>query len=318
MRRTAALAALIIGCGNEPAKPSAATGADATPALDAVDADVAVDSNVWLPGEQVYEARVPLETVAPGVELSNELARSLTNEADLWVYAIEWVSPKGLHHSRLDAVNPLSSTPNPILSLPVQDSVGMFRAPEGFAIKLTKQQPLSVSYHYLNTTKSPIAGEILVRVHALPRDAAAPMPLGYFWLLNFDLTLPPRAVTAATMTCRLTRDVIIHDVMSHAHALGRGVHAEVIGGAHDGLVLYKSTNWENSPTTRYAPALSLKAGDAIRVTCDYENTSDVTVKSGAKASDEMCGIAMRYSGDAFLAMGKATGGDCLPLGSESP
>lgn len=295
------------------------TGGDATPAVDAEVRDVDVDSNLWLPGEQVFEARVPVDTVAPGVELAKEVAASLSNETELWIYAVEWFSPKGLHHSRLDLANPLvSSAPNPILSLAVQQNTGMYRAPDGFAIKLAAKQPLNVSYHYLNAGKSPISGEIVVRVHTLPRDAAAPMPLGYFWLMNFDLTLPPRAITAATMTCRLTRDVTIHDVMSHTHALGRGVRAEVLGGAHDGLVIYNSTDWENAPTLPLVPALTLEAGDAIRVTCNYQNTTDITVKSGPKASEEMCGIAMRYSGEAFLAMGKATGGDCIPLPSESP
>lgn len=310
MKFSAVAVALVVGCASKPTTPAADVDSGMI-GSDAANADGNNDG--WVPGEQIFESRETIDPVAPGDEGSKTVVNDLGNNDTLWAYAIEWISPKGLHHSQLEA--PPAGGPvtefRPIMSLPVALSTGVYRAPAGHAIRLDAHQPLKISYHYVNTAKTPITGEVLVRVHALPRNAPAPTPLSFFAMTNTDLNIPARSRASETMTCVLTKDVIIHDVMAHQHVLGRGVHAEVIGGAHDGLALYKSTNWEGAPVLPLLPPLTLKAGDAVRVTCDYENATDMTVRFGFSANEEMCGIAMHYSGENAIGMGRVDSRDCI-------
>jgi len=272
------------------------------------------DDDVSLPDvREDLIARVTIDPIAPGTEVQRTIDTLLTNDADLWIEGVDWTSPSGLHHSRLDAPPDLTWHTYPVLALPVGVSVATETFPAGTALHFARRQPLKISFHYVNPGKTPISGEVVVRFH--PRtDPAPPRPLSMLWLMNEAIDLPPRARTDLETTCTLPRELTLYDVVPHTHALGVGVEAFIVGGAHDGKKIYASTAWSEGPRVRLEPPLTLTAGDSIRFVCHYENTTDARVVFGDDAADEMCVIAGHFASGAepiALAVPSA-GGPCAP------
>jgi len=312
--RCALLAVCLVGCtGSSANSPSDTGAADATGPL--------IEGGTWdddvslpdVPIDPSLVARVVIDPIAPGTEVQRTIEAALTNESEVWIERVDWSSPKGLHHSRLDAPPDLSWHTYPVLALPVGVSVASETFAEGTALRFAPRQPLKISFHYVNASPSPISGEVVVRFH--PRTASgAPEPLSMLWLMNEAIDLPPRTKTDIETTCTLPRELTLYDLVPHTHALGVGVDAFVVGGVNDGKKIYSSTAWSEGPRVRLEPPLSLRAGDAIRFVCHYENTTGVRVVFGDNAADEMCVVAGHFaSGTEPIALAVPTsGGLCVP------
>ena len=237
----------------------------------------------------------PVEAVAPGSEAQRTVAGVLPSDQAIWVQRIEWRAPAGLHHSRLDAPPDGAAHFYPIMALPVGQSAGEVRFPDGYAVRLAAQQPLSASYHFVNTTAEPIAGRIETRFHLAPAGTT-PIPISMLALFANAIEIPARGEATVEATCPLPGHAIaLHSMASHTHRLGIGVDAVVVGGAHDGERIYHTTEWAEAPAQAFAPPLALEAETAIRFTCRYRNTIDAVVRYGAGADDEMCGVLGHYS-----------------------
>ncbi len=309
--RAAAIALIVAGCSGK----SADATADAADASGPVIEGGTWDDEVSLPdvaADPSLVARVVIDPIAPGTEAQRTIETALTNDNDVWIEGVDWTSPKGLHHSRLDAPPDLTWHTYPVLALPVSVSVASETFPSGTALRFARRQPLKVSYHYVNAGSSPISGEVVVRFH--PRTAAgAPEPLAMLWLMNEAIDLPPRTKTDVETTCTLPRALTLYDLVPHTHGLGVGVEAFVVGGANDGRKIYASTAWSEGPRVRLDPPLVLASGDAIRFVCHYENTTDARVIFGDNAADEMCVVAGHFaSGTEPIALAVPnTGGSCV-------
>jgi hypothetical protein len=273
------------------------------------------DDDVSLPDlatDPALIARVPVDPIAPGTEVQRTIETTLTNDREVWIDSVDWTSPKGLHHSRLDAPPDLTWHTYPVLALPVGVSVASETFASGTALRFARRQPLKISYHYVNAGAAAITGEIVVRFH--PHEGpTTPEPLSMLWLMNEAIDLPARTKADVEATCTLPRGLTLYDLVPHTHGLGVGVEAFVVGGVHDGQKIYASTAWSEGPRARLEPPLPLAAGDAIRFVCHYENTTDARVTFGDNAADEMCVVAGHFaSGSEPLALAvPQTGGPCV-------
>ncbi len=257
-----------------------------------------------------------LQAIESGTERQGDLATQLPSDEPVFVTSVEWSAPKGMHHGRLDAPPEGGIGYAPILGLPVQENVGNVSFPVGYALPLAAHQPLAFAYHYVNATRAPIDGAVTFRLHVLPKGARA-IALGMLALENEAIEIAPRSTTRVTTSCPLDRALLLHSLLAHTHALGRGVDAFVVGGAHDGERIYTTTQWAEAPIVTLDPPLALEAGTSIRFVCTYTNAGNVAVRYGASAGDEMCVIAGHYSvgGEApppAIAMGAPRdGGACV-------
>lgn len=295
-RPAVALALLsLAGCASkgEPAAAATATDASVSP-YDVSDWDDVVIAETAADDE--LEVRVPIAAIAPGTEDQRTIERLLGNDKPVFVDRVTWTSPKGLHHSRLDAPPELSFHTYPVLGLPVGVSEAVESFPAGTALAFAAKQPLKISYHYVNAGKTPIEGEVVVRFRTLPEGAPPPTPLTMLWVMNEAIDLPPHAKTDVVTSCTVPSAMTLHDLVPHTHGLGVGVEVFLVGGPDDGRRIYASTAWSDGPQQRYAPPLSLAAGAGVRVVCHYENTTDARVQYGDLAADEMCIVAGHVTG----------------------
>lgn len=311
--RAALVSALLLGCSRDDAA-SANEGVrdSAQPVIEGG----TWDDDVSLPDlgvDPTLVARVPLDPIAPGTEVQRTIDTALENDTEVWISGVDWTSPKGLHHSRLDAPPDPSWHTYPVLALPVGVSVANEVFPAGTALRLAPRQPLKISFHYANAGTSTITGEVVVRFHPV-MGGATPQPLAMLWLMNEAIDIAPKSRLDLETTCTLPRDLTLYDLVPHTHALGVGVDAFVVGGPNDGKKIYASTAWSEGPRVKLDPPLALRAGEGIRFVCHFENTTDARVGFGDDAANEMCVIAGHFaSGTEPLALAvPPTGGPCVP------
>lgn len=269
----------------------------------------ASQSDEQLPGPPAWVTTIPLPRIPSGAERSDYVVTDLANSAPVLVRRIEWRSPKGLHHSRVDA--PTSSGDiRPIFTAPVGAADWYEEMPPGFALLLNPRQQLGISWHYVNASAESIDGSIELRLSPLP-DGEHAVPLGLAMFLDSDITLPPHARTDVETTCLLRQPLELHSVLSHTHRAGRGVEAFRVGGEHDGERIYAATSWDEAPVVWESPPLQFAAGEGIRWICHFENEGDDVIRAGPDAAEEMCGVGGYHRAlGASIRYEKLPGADC--------
>ena len=79
----------------------------------------------------------------------------------------------------------------------------------------------------------------------------------------------------------------IVQLLSHAHQLMVEFRVEMIGGAHDGELIYAAYDWDHPPILRFDSPLVLEPGEGFRLEATYDNTTDQEVNFGFLSTDEM-------------------------------
>jgi hypothetical protein len=84
----------------------------------------------------------------------------------------------------------------------------------------------------------------------------------------------------------------------HQHKLGTGFTIELASSALDtGSPLYKNLDWAEPPLTIFNPPIAPSAGQGLRFTCTYNNTTPGIVTFGEGADQEMCFLWAYYYPD---------------------
>ena len=104
---------------------------------------------------------------------------------------------------------------------------------------------------------------------------------------NFSIALPAGKVTTLEKDFIFSERTHIVQLVSHAHRLMVEFRAEMIGGAHDGELIYVAYDWEHPPILRFDPPLVLERGEGFRLEATYDNWTDQEVNFGLLSTDEM-------------------------------
>ena len=268
---------------------SACAPPPSTSTTDAGPADAAMPSGPfahWPKGPAPLQVKLPTVMMTPGQEVDDAYSATLSNPTPVWVYNITWDSSPGLHHSRVD-VNDVGLA----FSLAVGQRTGGQEFPMGYAMQLPARSKITISYHYINATPQNAPIDALVQFYPIPdMPAVTPIPTGFVPMLYLPIHIPAHSTKEVVSTCPLPQDVELHALLSHIHARGRHIEASIVGGANDGLKIYSTDLWDNAPINQYLPTIKLKAGDAIRYSCRWQNDGDAAIGFGMLAADEMCGI----------------------------
>ena len=263
--------------------------------------------------ENGVQLHLPPFEIQPNSEREIFVVHPLNNEDDIFLERVEIAMKSGSHHFLLytfqDDIPPermpepyeyrelhdgsgqyvLATVLTQFYHLPIAGSQWPFfdvSLPPGVAIRLPKNTLIDLNSHYVNRTSQPVTGEVYTNLHfADPAEVAHEARL--FALTNFDISLPAGKETTLEKDFTFSERTHIVQLFSHAHQLMVEFRAEMIGGAHDGELIYVAYDWEHPPMLRFDPPLVLERGEGFRLETTYDNTTDEEVNFGLLSTDEM-------------------------------
>jgi hypothetical protein len=166
---------------------------------------------------------------------------------------------------------------------------GAYDIPPGYAVTLLPHQPVSVVTHTFNRSRRPRTTRVrltvvpadpaTVRHHLEPLDALA---------LYFEL--PPQQKTVHVADFIAPVDVNLAMLASHQHRYGTRVAVNRVVDGVEGEQIYENLSWREPKLAWLDPPVRLRAGERLRVHCEWDNRSDRTLRFGGSANDEMCNI----------------------------
>jgi hypothetical protein len=113
---------------------------------------------------------------------------------------------------------------------------------------------------------------------------------------TLDIDVPARAVgyeTGYTCPPRVTQLLGGFTILAsnpHMHRRGATFRTELLPAERDPVVLTDIARWDFDDQRTYAmsPPVAWERGDALRVTCTYDNPTDTPIQFGEGTGDEMC------------------------------
>jgi len=106
---------------------------------------------------------------------------------------------------------------------------------------------------------------------------------------DMSLNLPPHQMTTVSDLFPLTTGSEVIAMTTHTHQLGIDATLDITTSTADpGTRIHESTSWSDPPLTLFDPPMTITAGQQVRLTCVYDNTTDSAVHFGTSFEDEMC------------------------------
>jgi hypothetical protein len=160
--------------------------------------------------------------------------------------------------------------------------------PEGVGKIYYGGQKLSFDYHYFNISDGPVMARAALNMH-LVEEADVVHIARQFGFYNLGISTPSGESRSFTKACTFTGNVVVWSLTRHTHKWGTDFSVSWEKGANDGQHLWTSTDWETD-TNFLMPGgpLTMNAGTGFEFTCEYNNTTDGTLRFGVNATDEMC------------------------------
>ena len=185
--------------------------------------------------------------------------------------------------------------------LVAQQPVSGITLPSGLAYRLEAQQHILLQLHYLNSTDAPLRvhAEVTLREAATSADQA-PTEAHSIFTGTFAIELQPRQPGRAQIDAAIgpsTPGVQRHifALTSHMHRLGVRASIHRLDAAGEPIaLLHTSSDWAEPPLSMLDPALVLQSDEALRLVCEYLNSTDQVVRFGPEADAEMCMLWVHY------------------------
>ena len=289
------------------------TGSVANPAL-LVDEEryVAVGFAPPTPPARGVQLHLGPFSVSPDFEREFFSYAPLDNASELFIERIEIVTSPGSHHFGINRLreNVVPEVfPDPHEYRDIRDRGGYIlqnvavmiyhvpiaisqwprvdlHFPAGTALRLPPDTGLDLDSHFVNPTDADIAGEVYINLHTVdPTEVEREVEI--FSLSNGDISLPPNQVTTLTREWVFDERRHVFQMFSHAHEHMVEFRAEVIGGENDSELVYVSYDWEHPPILRLDEPLTLEAGQGLRISATYDNSTDRELRYGLLSEDEM-------------------------------
>lgn len=160
------------------------------------------------------------------------------------------------------------------------------RLPAGVALKLPANAALDLNAHYVNRTARTIPGEVHVNLHTVPASQVQKEARS-FTVQNDTFALPAQARTTLVTEHRFSQTTNLLMLTSHTHELAENFTIEIVGGARNGEVIYRSTDWRAPTVAWFEQPIVLAAGQGIRSRVTFNNKTERVIRHGPTANDEM-------------------------------
>jgi hypothetical protein len=164
-------------------------------------------------------------------------------------------------------------------------SVTLDLPPEA-GILLPKGAQMLMQLHLLNASSEPLTGKARITSQKIA-PSEVKYHSGLFAFGTQTINLPPHTAKTLTNDCVVSHDVDIFAVYPHEHQFGTHIKFEA-GKSPSELQPIWDKAWDFDNQGIYPYELHLNRGDFTRTTCEYNNTSDNTVKYGESTKTEMC------------------------------
>ena len=158
--------------------------------------------------------------------------------------------------------------------------------PEGTGIQLQAGQVLVMQIHYDNYGGGAWAADrTTVKLQYARGPVARQAQMA--GVRNRSFSVPAGATGYSVEgTLQLPQDVMLHGVAPHAHQQARRLRVETADGC-----LIDIPRWDFSWQQMYfydTPAVPLKKGTLVKLTCVYDNPGDKPLRWGESTTEEMC------------------------------
>jgi hypothetical protein len=170
--------------------------------------------------------------------------------------------------------------------------------PTGIAYTMPANQMLRVELHFVNTTAAPLP--VTGTVHlGEAKEGTITEHANLMFYGNVGIILPPQSqATVGPSFHAIAAGRKIFGLTGHQHKLGTSVTIELSPDAFtSGKELYKNIVWDEPPLTIFNPPITPPAGQGLRYTCTYDNTTSTIVTFGENADQEMCFLWAYYYPD---------------------
>lgn len=169
----------------------------------------------------------------------------------------------------------------------------------GVVLAIPPHSKVIGSTHLINTGSSPIATSLTFSLGVIPEsDVTVRLsPLSYDYMDG--LVIPARTESSSSMECDLgqgfrniTRrdaDFHIYYVLPHYHQLGTGMTLTVVGGPHDGEVIFENTSAIGDPLGQMLDVpFDMTGSTGLRMSCHYDNPNSRDFHYANSIDGEMC------------------------------
>jgi len=255
-----------------------------------------------------YSVEWGARPVAPGVEGSKCIVRSLGNTVPVRVNSVETNLGPTSHHmmiyreretaERLEPfecvsfVNALNAHFAPMFI--AQKLSDVLTLPPGVAFTIQPGELIRIELHYINTTDLDSTADAKVTFHGI-EETEFKDEANFFFVGTPDVLVPPQSVSSlGPMYFPLPsgyENLQFFAITGHQHRMGTGVTVDVVPDPQTpGGAVYSPAAFQwNSPQTVYHdPPFSVPAGGGFRFSCQWHNTSDQVLRYGGSSLDEMC------------------------------
>jgi hypothetical protein len=174
-------------------------------------------------------------------------------------------------------------------------------------------QRIAVDYHFVNDGAEPIAAKVKLNFH-LAQGTAVQHLARTAGFQNLTIYTPPGGTSSHLAECRVTDELLVGELVRRTQSRGTAFTVWRMGGEHDGELLWRSSGPGEARFELPAP-LHLQPGEGFRFQCDYQNRTDLELRFGVNATDEMCTLNAIYWLPEEHADGRPQG--CLLLAVDS-
>ena len=293
------------GVGGEPAAGTGGAGGDPLGGMGGA-------GGIAPPMGPVLTARMALDQVAPGDQLTVCTTVFLDNPTEVKVKNVRGHISGGSHHFMVDRAPSDVPLPGlvPCIGLAGTDVTRVliaekpetvFAMPHGVGFTLGPNQALTTELHYFNPTDAPLDISAVVEFELAEGEEAANMKeASMVFTGNPAIALLPNSpgVVDFYMPLAGTPEEPAHvfALTSHTHALAVRSTIEVVDDplATSGRLVHESLSWAEPPMSEFNPPLEFTGTQGLLLRCEYENTRDVPVTFGTAVENEMCFMWLYY------------------------
>lgn len=155
---------------------------------------------------------------------------------------------------------------------------GTLKIPDGIAFRVKANSRMLIQAHWINSSLQPIDGQAAFNISI--KDPSPDRQLAeLFIVFGTQIDVKPHATGRVVTECTMPRDMKVFMLAGHQHEWGSHVKIEDVRAATPSTVY--ETDWspeyQTNPPQKYydvAAPLTFPKGDTVRVTCDWNNTTD--------------------------------------------